>query len=199
MLGKTTAIFNMTMERRGDPNAAVVGRNSDMTQLGVNYRGSSIIGEDDIGGITLAVSGYNKDSQTAACPGDRAPEVPSLIDARDEHKRETLFGIFSPSHHSVLVFANKYEENSALALSSVIHRLPENTVRSVLILPSDSNLNELGVAYNEVFIDSGSYGPSSYGLPSDQSYFVVVRPDGVVGARVHEVAGVERYFQKIFS
>ena len=200
MLGKTTAIFNMTMERRGDPNASVIGRdNPDLTQLGVNYRGSSIIGDDDIGGKTLDVSGYNKDSETAARPGDRAPEVPSLINATDEHKRGSLFGIFSPSHHSVLVFAKKYEENSALALSSFINRLPENTVQSVLILPSDSNVKELDVVYDEVFIDSGGYVPSSYGLPSDQSYFVVVRPDGVVGARVHEVAGVERYFQKVFN
>ena len=202
MLGKTTAIFNMTMERRGDPNASVIGRNNpDLTQLGVNYRGSSIIGDDDIGGKTLDVSGYNKDSETAAYPGDRAPQVPSLVNAtREDDKRETLFDIFSASHHSVLVFARKYEENSALALTSVINRLPENTVRSVLILPSESYVKELGVVYDEVFVDSGSHGPSSYGLPSDQSYyFVVVRPDGVVGARVHEVAGVERYFQKIFS
>ena len=199
MLGKTTEIYNKGVERRGDPNIRVSGRNTDMNQLGVNYRGSSIIGEDDIRGTALKVSGYNKDSETAACPGDRAPEVPSLINAADEHKRETLFGIFSPSHHSVLVFAKEYEEKLALALSSVINRLPENTARSFLILPSESNVNELGVIYDEVFIDSGSYGLSSYGLPSDQSYFVVVRPDGVVGARVHEVAGVERYFQKILS
>ena len=200
MLGKTTEIFNKAMERRGDPNISVAGRNTDMTQLGVNYRGSSIIGEDDIRDTTLNVSGYNKDSETAACPGDRAPEVPSLINATGEHKRETLFSIFSPSHHSILVFTEKYEEHSALALSSVINRLPENTVRSVLILPPESNVvNGLGVIYDEVFIDSGGHGHSDYGLPRDQSCFVVVRPDGVVGARVHEVAGVERYFQKIFS
>jgi hypothetical protein len=119
---------------------------------------------------------------------------------KGEHKHETLFDILSPSsHHTVLVFAKKYEENSALALSSVISRLPENTVRSVLILPSESNRNEQSVVYDEVFIDSGGHGYSSYGLPSGQSYFVVIRPDGVVGARVHEVAGVERYFRKIFS
>ena len=200
MLGKTTELFNRTTENRGDININLLGRNSDMTQLGINYRGSSIIGEDDIRDTTLKVSGYNKDSETAACPGDRAPEVPSLIDATGtEHKHETLFNIFSPSHHSVIVFTKKYEEYSALALSSVIKRLPENTVRSVLILPSESNVNELGVVYDKVFIDSGGHGHSYYGLPSDQSYFVVVRPDGVVGARVHEVAGVERYFQKIFS
>ena len=199
MLGKTTELFNKSMERSGDTTVSL--SKFEMTQLGVNCRGSSIIGEDDIRGTTttIKVSGYNRDSETAACPGDRAPEVPSLINATDKHKRETLFGIFSPSHHSVLIFAKKYEEKSALELSSLFNRLPENTVRSVLILPSESNVNEQSVIYDDVFIDYGGHGPSSYGLPSDQSYFVVVRPDGVVGARVHEVAGVERYFQKIFS
>ena len=203
MLGKTTELFNKSMEKSGDTTVSL--SKFEMTQLGVNCRGSSIIGEDDIRGktTTVKVSGYNRDSETAACPGDRAPQVPSLINAtREDDKRETLFDIFSASHHSVLVFSKNYEEKSALALSTVINRLPEDTVRSVLILPSESNVKELpvGVVYDEVFVDSGSHGPSSYGLPSDQSYhFVVVRPDGVVGARVHEVAGVERYFQKIFS
>ena len=200
MLGKTTEIFNKMMERRNDSTISLVGRGSDMTQLGVNYRGSSIIGEDDIRDTTVKVSGYNKESETAACPGDRAPDIPSLINATGEHKRETLFNILSPSHHSVLVFAKKYEESLTVALASVISRLPKNTVRSVLILLSESNVNELGpsVVYDEVFIDSEGHGHSGYGLPSDQSYFVVVRPDGVVGARVHEVVGVERYFKKIF-
>jgi len=123
-----------------------------------------------------------------------------LIHATDEDKRETtLFDIFSPSHHSVLVFAKIYEEDSAVALSSVIKRLPENTVRSVLILPSESNVNELGSVYDEVLIDAGGHAYAGYGLSGDQSCMVVVRPDGVVGARVHEVAGVDRYFRKIFS
>ena len=198
MLGKTTEIFKKEMERSDDITVSAAGRsNTDMTQLGVNYRGSSIIGEDNIRDTTLRVSGYNKDSETAACPGDRAPEVPALINATGEHKRETFS---SPSHHSILVFTKTYEEHSALALSSVINRLPVNSVRSVLIVPFESNIvNELGTVYNEVFIDSGGHACSSYGLPSDQSYFVVIRPDGVVGARVHEVAGVERYFRKIFS
>ena len=199
MLGKTTEIFNKMMEKRGDMSE--VQRNIDISQLGVSYRGSSIIGEDNVCDTTLKVTGYNKDGATAACPGDRAPEVSSLINATDEHKRETLFGIFSPSHHSVLVFAKKYEASSAQALASVINRLPGNTVRSILIVPSESNVNELGKVYDEVFIDSGGHAYAGYGLPSasDRSYFVVVRPDGVVGARVDEIPGVERYFQKIFS
>ena len=197
MLGKTTGMFNNMMEQRGDFSAIL--RNPDISQLGVSYRGSSIIGEDNVRNATLKVSGYNKDGETAACPGDRAPEIPSLINATGEHEHKTLFGILSPSHHSVLAFAKKYEESSALALSSVIKRLSGNTVRSVLILPSESDVNDLGKVYDDVFIDSGAHAYAGYGLPSGQSYFVVVRPDGVVGTRVQEVAGVERYFQKIFS
>ena len=197
ILGKTTEIFNEILEKKG--NFSSILRNIDVSQLGVSYRGSSIIGEDSIRDTSLKV---NKDSATAACPGDRAPEIPSLINATGEHKHETLFGILSPSHHTVLVFTKKYEESSALVLSSVINRLPGNTVRSVLILPSESNVNDLGNVYDsyeEVFIDSGGHAYASYGLPVDQSYFVVLRPDGVVGARVDEIAGVQRYFQKIFS
>jgi len=199
MLDKTAELFNRVSESGGDSNPG--RRDIDLKQLAVNYRGSSIIGEDNICDTTIKVSGYNKDSQSAACPGDRAPDVPSLINATTgEHKRQTLFDIFSPSHHSVLVFTKKYEEHLALALSSVINRLPEKTVRSVLILPFESNVQDLGSVYDEVLIDSGGHAYGGYGLPNDdQSYIVVVRPDGVVGARVREVAGVERYFQKILS
>jgi len=197
MLSKTTELFNKIVKSGGVFSAA--GSDTDLTQLGVCYRGSSIIGEDDIREATLKVSAYNKDSETAACPGDRAPEVPSLINTTGNHKRETLFNIFSPSHHSILVFAKKYDEQLALGLSSVIKGLPENTIQSVLILPPESNVKELDSVYDEVLIDSGGYAYGGYGLPNDdQSYIVVVRPDGVVGARVREVAGVERYFQKIF-
>ena len=198
MLNKTTVLFNRTVERRLDISQA--GRDADISQLGVNYRGSSIIGEDDICYTTLKVSGYNKGSETAACPGDRAPDVPLLINTTGEHKCETLFDIFSPSHHSVLVFTKEYEEDSALALSTAINRLPgKTTIRSVLILPAGSNVNQVDTVYNQVLIDSGNHAYAGYRLPNDQSCIVVVRPDGVVGARVHEIAGVERYFQKIFS
>jgi hypothetical protein len=195
MLNKTTELFNRAVESRGDLSQRdAVG----LSQLGVSYRASSIIGEDNICDTTLKVSGYNKESETAACPGDRAPEVPSLIRTTSEYKHETLFSIFSPSHHTVLVFTKEYEEQSALALSTVISRLPGKTIHTVLILPSESNVNEHGAVYDQVLIDSGGHAHAGYGLPSDQSYIVIVRPDGVIGARVHEIAGVERYFQKIF-
>lgn len=200
MLDKTTQLFNKAVQSRGVLDGQ--RRGTDMSQLGVTYRGSSIIGEDNICDTIVKVSGYNKDSETAACSGDRAPEIPLLINATEAggHEHKSVFDILSPSHHSVLVFAKRYDEHSALALSTVINQLPGKTVRSILILPSESNTSELGlVYYDQVFIDSGDHGYAGYGLPTDQTWIVVVRPDGVIGARVCDVAGVERYFQKIFS
>lgn len=196
MLNKTTELYNQMKTSGGQMMAE--RRGTDMSQLGVTYRGSSIIGEDEICDTMPKVSGYNKDSETAACPGDRAPEIPLLINTSGS-SHETLFGILSPSHHSVLVFAEKYEENLALELSSVINQVSgKTTIRSVLILPPESNVvNQTGY-YDEVFIDSGNHGYTGYGLPNRQSWIVVVRPDGVVGARVQDVAGVKRYFQTIF-
>ena len=165
MLNKTTASFNRVVETRGDITRA----DSDLTQLGVSYRGSCIIGEDDIRNATFKVSGYNKDSETAACPRDRAPEVPSLIHATGEHRRERwrnntlqhFLTISSPSHHSVIVFAKKYEEDLAVALSSVIKRLPVGPQCSYR---SETNVNELGSIYDKVLLDSGGHAYAGYSL-----------------------------------
>ena len=54
------------------------------------------------------------------------------------------------------------------------------------------------MVYHKGFIDSGGHGHLGYGLPSGQSYFVVLRPDGVVGARVHEVDGQALFSEDIF-
>jgi hypothetical protein len=56
-----------------------------MTQLGVNYRGSSIVYNDEGAerhDPATSGSGYNKESETAAQPGDRAPEAPGLVNVR---------------------------------------------------------------------------------------------------------------------
>ena len=82
-----------------------------MTQLDVNYRDSSIVYNDEGAErhdpATLGRR-YNKESETAGQPGDRAPEAPRLGDVRSTSAQAatlSLFGIFAPSVHSVLVFA----------------------------------------------------------------------------------------------
>ena len=110
-----------------------------MTQLGVNYRGSSIVYND--GGAkrrdpaTLG-SGYNKESETAAQPGDRAPEAPGLVDVRNPAATLSLFGIFALSVHSVLVCAGNGGNSDTLR--PLIARQPEGAARGVLIISPES-------------------------------------------------------------
>ena len=112
-----------------------------MTQLGVNYRGSSIVYNDEGAErrdpATLG-SGYNKESETAAQPGDRAPEAPGLVDVRNPPATLSLFDIFAPSVHSVLVFAGNGGSDALHPLSSVIARQPEGAARGVLIISPES-------------------------------------------------------------
>ena len=69
-------------------------------------------------------------SETAVCPGDRAPDVPLLsMRLPSISARQTLFSIFSISHHSVFVFTKTYEEHSAVALPGVINRFHEKTAQ----------------------------------------------------------------------
>jgi hypothetical protein len=64
MLNKTTVLFNQVKK------GVNVRRGNEMSQLGVNYRGSSIIFDDNAGDTTHKVPGYNKDSET-----DRASAI----------------------------------------------------------------------------------------------------------------------------
>ena len=106
---------------------------------GRQLRGSSIVYNDDEGAEQRdPASGYNKESETAAQPGDRATGAPGLVDVRSTSVTLSLFGIFAPSVHSVLVFAggNDSSSNSDTlpALSGVIARQPESAGRGVLIV-----------------------------------------------------------------
>ena len=54
--------------------------------------------------------------------------------------------------------------------------------------------------YEQVFIDSGGHAHAGQGLPSgDQSYFIVVKPDGVVGARAHDVGSSQPPTQSCYQ
>ena len=55
MLNKTTELFNQVIGGRSD--ISPVGSDTD---LGVSYRGSSIVGEDDIRNTTLKISRYSQ-------------------------------------------------------------------------------------------------------------------------------------------
>ncbi|KDR80864.1 hypothetical protein GALMADRAFT_135956 [Galerina marginata CBS 339.88] len=192
MLGKTTELLNQVMNTGGDAR-----RGGDMGQLGVNYRGSSIVYEDDVEVATVKGVSYNADSETAARPGDRAVGAPGLIDTQDEDKIVTLHDILSPSRHTILVFGIADADHSGL--SEVIKKYPAGTIRTVLMLPkgteATSSANAAGL-FDQVLVDGEGHAYSGYHVT--ELSIAVIRPDGVVGARVRGATGVEKYLKGIF-
>ncbi|KAF8902427.1 FAD binding domain-containing protein [Gymnopilus junonius] len=172
-------------------------RGRELNQLGVNYRGSSIVYEDDVETLTIKGKGYNDDSEVAARPGDRAPDAPGLADTSDKNKVILLYDVFSVAAHTVLIFSDTLQGHSALF--QVVKRLPGATVKwssfpkGSEALASDGGADE---QFDKVLVDNEGYAYAGYHI--DQVSLAIIRPDGVVGARVLGVSGVERYFKRIF-
>ena len=172
-----------------------------MTQLAVTYRGSSIVYNDEGAErrdpATLG-SGHNKESETAAQPGDRAPETPGLVDVRNPPATLSLFDIFAPSVHSGLVFAGNGGSDALHPLSSVIARQPEGTVRPdcqsrIGITRAAARVNGL---FEHMLVDRDGHAHAGYNVSGEK---VVVQSDGFIGARVHSTTGIDRYFGRIFA
>ena len=215
MLNKTTELLKHVFNQKTGRDASGGKLRKAMTQLGVNYRGSCIVYNEgaERDPATLG-SGYNEESETAAQPGDRAPEAPGLVDMRNTSAQAAmlcLFGIFTSSVHSVLVFAGNGTSSSNLdalhTLSGVIARQPESAVRGVLIISPESesqgaaaNAQANGL-FEQVLVDRDGHAHVEYNVPvsDEEPTVVVVRPDGFIGARAHSAIGVERYFGCIFA
>ncbi|PPQ75110.1 hypothetical protein CVT24_010065 [Panaeolus cyanescens] len=211
MLHKTTEMFGHVMKTAGGERG---GRGGDFSQLGVNYRNSSIVlsnHSNDAISTPVRTPSYNKESETAALPGDRAPDAPSLIDISDD-STTTLFGLLSPSFHTVFVFSSDQDHEyggdgwSWRDVGEVIARQPGNTVRSVLVLRRGSNLKITGDSgtdekrfFDCVVRDEEGCAFEGYKVAAREELIVIVRPDGVIGARTGAVEGIGRYFGKLFD
>lgn len=62
-----------------------------MTQLGVNYHGSSIVYNDEGAKQRDPASGYNKESETAAQPGDKPQRPEKLLRGEGEYARRIVY------------------------------------------------------------------------------------------------------------
>jgi len=192
MLGKTTELFNQAKVSGGE-----IKRGSELRQLAVNYRGSSIVYEDDVKVATEKGIGYNTSSETDARPGDRAPGAPGLkVVNEKEEKNIIIHDVFSADRHTVLLFS-KVKNMDFKPVLDVLQGLPAGTVRTVLILSQGTGLPMAGV-FDKVLVDEDGYAYTGYHIGEETS-IIVVRPDGIVGARARSEAGLKKYFQNIFQ
>lgn len=197
MLFRTTellrAAFNYR-EKEGAPSEPThMRRPKILQQLGVNYRGSPIVvdeqpkeeGEEEVSGA------YRPEDPTVLKAGDRAPDSPGLVRANGSEEKKTLFDTYRPTRHTVLLFGESPE------VLEVIKKVPAGAVYTVLVVSKDGTA--VGTDVDAVFVDVNEYAHTYYPPVGKGFKTIIVRPDGAVGAIVKGKEGAEKYFKAVFG
>ncbi|KJA28255.1 hypothetical protein HYPSUDRAFT_51621 [Hypholoma sublateritium FD-334 SS-4] len=195
MLNKTTELLKHSplAGKAAPPRSQADNIRADMSQLGVTYRGSSIILQKATNAGLIQNIGYNKASVDAAQPGDRAPEAPGLVDVSGN--TFSVYSLLSPSRHTVFIFSGGYSGEDLDRISGLVRQQPVDTVHGVLVhsaqtTPADN-------CKFEKLLDEKGNAHATYKV--DGPCIVIVRPDGVIGARVDDPSGVAQYFKTVFQ
>ncbi|KAJ7248154.1 monooxygenase [Mycena haematopus] len=192
MLKLTTDLYQKTFRPVGESDKdAGWKRGGDLTMLGVNYCGSSIVQEDAVQGE--GVTAYSKSSTGRVQAAYRAPDASGLVRAGSGDAPTRLFSVFSVDVHTILLFGG-----DEATRAEVLSRLPKQAVRAVQLVPRGQTAADSATSAL-VLEDREGHAYAGYGVPVDELTVVIVRPDGVVGAVAHGAEGVDRYFQKILS
>ncbi|PCH35544.1 monooxygenase [Wolfiporia cocos MD-104 SS10] len=202
MLKETTKIHKDMMAATRENSALEAWRRkSQLKQLGVNYRWSSIVLDErsaDIPGKDAAdqtpLDAYGMEIGEEVRAGDRAPDALGLMSAAES---TSLFSIFGSAYHTILVFSH----GSALAevVLGVVGTLPQNTVRVVMITPQGASELPAVSGADAVLQDHNGHAYTAYGASKETSTVVIVRPDAMIGGIVFGGDGVKKYFGNVFS
>ncbi|PCH36612.1 monooxygenase [Wolfiporia cocos MD-104 SS10] len=208
MLKKTGELLDKTVDIKvNGGHETAWRRGGPLKQLGVNYRWSSIVldertpvgSEDKESLICNAYGGGD-----GICAGDRAPDAPGLVSVKAkietlvlDGETTSLFRIFSPSTHTVIIFAPNID--AAASITEAMKPYPQQVLRSVLILPAGQTGENTGAMADIVLSDRDGHAYEGYAISGDGITVVIVRPDGVIGGVVFGREGVQRYFKTVFS
>ena len=192
----TTSILSQTM-KTGDMTS---GRTSKLFMLGINCRFSSIVLDEfraPIVGKPINAYGVLVEGQLEA--GDRAPDAPKLLCIQPtESDVTTLFSVYKPWYHTVLVFARSLADATPVLAS--LESYDTSVVQSAVMLPSSAPTTSTHITTpaDLVLVDQGGHAYSAYLVEATQTKVFVIRPDGVIGAIVHGAEGVKKYFSQVF-
>ncbi|KAG1745460.1 FAD binding domain-containing protein [Suillus paluster] len=194
MLDMTTSILNHAM-KTGEMTSR---RTPILFMLGVNCRSSSIVLDEFVTQVEgKPINAYGMLDEGHLEAGDRAPDASNVLQVgRGESNVDTLFGLYRPWYHTVLVFVPSLVD--ATPILGALEAFDKSVVRLAVILPSSAPVTTVASPADHVFVDQESYAHSAYHVEANQTKVFVIRPDGVVGAIVNGEGGVKKYFSRIF-
>lgn len=193
MLNLTTDIYDK-MIRSGSDGRGLVP-DFGLRQFGVNYRQSHIIVDERCSENEGIIDPYRSGDDGAVRGGDRAPDAPELVSFKGS--TTSLFDIFKPTHHTVLIFPNNTEDHI-----SILHALtayPQGTIQTVILYPQSTSYSNTPGLAGFMLEDKGGYAFKHYNVVAGHRTIFVVRPDGYIGAVVGGLGGMTSYFKAIFA
>ncbi|KAF7344403.1 Pentachlorophenol 4-monooxygenase [Mycena sanguinolenta] len=200
MLHATTALLNKltTSDSSPDADRSRWDRGGPLLMLGVNYRWSSIVVDEQDGQKVPDSEAASRDPYgiriRGVKAGDRAPDAPELKDIR-RGETTRMFDVFDVSRHTVLFFSPSTLERDDRILAQLA-RYPQDLVRCVAIVRSGFSGTAME-SFDMALEDTQGHAYDSYNFEGGCG-IAVVRPDGVIGAVIRGPEGVERYFSQIF-
>lgn len=203
MLDITTTLLKRTVT---DTQGKGWDRSGNIHQLGVNYRGSAIVFNEnpDTYQPNDLMPSYSVEEGSPLQPGDRAPDASGLVTLLPSETTPAttrLFDLFSAFRHTAIIFASVGSTESDLVFSSIVQFIRTHPVLNDLVRPivihkkGEKFVQNLSV---EVFEDRDGCANEAYGGKDGALDIFVIRPDGIVGAKIRSLKGLRRYFGAIF-
>ncbi|KAJ7815919.1 hypothetical protein B0H13DRAFT_2258022 [Mycena leptocephala] len=154
-------------------------RSSKLLQLGINYRWSTIIfDERDTGEKSVQKNPY----------GDRAPYIGKLHGPGAQ--TVDLFSLLHDTPSHLLLYFQASAENLLGELDNLI----DAEILHIAIISTalaQTWETRKGISY---FADPHDLAAKAYDVPTNKDMYVVVRPDGVIGAYTFSTKGIQAYF-----
>ncbi|TFY80920.1 hypothetical protein EWM64_g3088 [Hericium alpestre] len=185
--GESTLGAKKDAGREGDP----YWRPKTGLQLGINCRWSPIVvdgRDDDQKTVESNAYGVSGDKLRA---GDRAPEAPGLIEVPSWVETSVFKLISGYDRHHVLVFAGEEADANVAPFAGYCERAIADVS---VITPAGRKLPPMeGV---RSFEDRAGHAYEGYEVSASVSApaYIVVRPDGIIGAYATSVEQVHKYF-----
>ncbi|KAK7028003.1 hypothetical protein VNI00_015090 [Paramarasmius palmivorus] len=200
MLDLTTSILRKDLST-GNQGIGQSRRGFEVRQLGITYRGSSILvderypGKEKVEGEEEVVDRYRAGLDGTVQAGDRAPEASGLR-LVDGERMTSVYGVLDVTSHTVLLFGFGLDIGR---LVDLVATYPKGLVKVLLVLPQGSGSVEVPGKV-KVVVDTQGYAYKNYRVEAEEmvGMGVVIRPDGYIGAVVKDVSGLSRYFGKVF-